>query len=51
MSNCYYSYTLQVVDGNKTLGMSDGGVFKTITENTTICKFGTFSIFCKLTKE
>ena len=51
MSNCYYNYTLQVVDGNKALGMSDSGVFKTIAENTTISKFGTFNIFCKLTKE
>ena len=51
MSNCYYSYTLQVVDGNNTLEMSDSRVFKTIAENTTISKFGTFNIFCKLTKE
>ena len=49
MSNCYYSYTLQVVDGNNILEMSDSGVFMTNSEDTTIGKFGTFNIFCKLT--
>ena len=42
MSNCYYSYTLQVVDGNNILEMSDSGFFKTIAEDTTLSKFGTF---------
>ena len=49
MSNCYYSYTLQVVDGNNILEMSDSGVFMIIAEDTTLSKFGTFNIFCKLT--
>ena len=46
---CYYSYTLQVVDGNNILEMSDSGVFMIIAEDTTISKFGTFNIFRKLT--
>ena len=50
MSNCYYNYALQVVDGNKTLGITNSAVFKTIAENITISEFGTFNIFCKLTK-